>query len=37
MSRPELSGNPSSSRLVVKQEELMKEMNFVLRSISFVL
>jgi hypothetical protein len=30
---PELSGNPTSSHLVAKQEELAKEMNLALRSI----
>jgi hypothetical protein len=35
---PELSGNPISSRLVAKQEELAKKMiNSAFRSISFIL
>jgi hypothetical protein len=35
---PELSGKPTSSHLVERQEELAKEiMNFAFRSISFVL
>jgi hypothetical protein len=33
----ELSGNPTSSHLVAKQEELEKEIiNFVLRNIPFI-
>jgi hypothetical protein len=34
---PELSGNPTSSHLVAKQEELEKEIiKFVLRNIPFI-
>jgi hypothetical protein len=34
---PELSGYLNSSHLVAKQEKLAKEMNFALRSITFIL